>query len=80
MELLHATPFSTLTDDEFQRHLLNKSDPTAEDVEASLRLELLLDNYTSLLEEIHNAATAGLSYDATDALQKIRHLTAPARR
>lgn len=79
MELLHATPFSTLTDDEFQRHLLNKAEPTAEDVEASLRLEMLLGNYTALLEEIHTAATAGLRSGSADALEHIRELTAPAR-
>jgi hypothetical protein len=79
MEQLHATPFSTLTDDEFQRHLLNKAEPTAEDVEASLRLEMLLDNYTALLEEIHAAAVKGLRDGDTGALERIRELTAPAR-
>lgn len=80
MEQLHATPFSTLTDDEFHRHLLNKGDPTAEDVEAALRMEMLLDNYSSLLEEIHTAALFGLSErDPAQALERIRELTAPAR-
>ena len=80
MEQLHATPFSTLTDDEFQRHLLNKADPTAEDIECSLRLEMLLDNYNALLEEIHAAATTGLRRnDGVEALERIRQLTAPAR-
>lgn len=80
MEQIHATPFSTLTDDEFVQHLLNKSEPTAEDVEASLRMEMLLGNYSALLEEIHIAALAGLKGpDAQRTLERIRELTAPAR-
>jgi hypothetical protein len=80
MEMHHVTPYSTLTDEEFVRHLLSKGEPTAEDVEASLRMEMLLSNYSALLEEIHTAALSGLNeHDGARALERIRELTAPAR-
>ena len=80
MEQLHVTPFSHLTDEEFQRHLLNKGEPTAEDIEAALRFELLLGNYNALLEQVHQAAQDGLSgsEDAVVMLKQISDLTAPA--
>ena len=79
MEQLHVTPYSHLTDEEFQRHLLNKSEPTAEDIEAALRLELLLGNYNALLEQVHQSANDGLDgrEDAVVMLQQISDLTAP---
>lgn len=80
MEQLHVTPYSHLTDEEFQRHLLGKSEPTAEDIEAALRLELLLGNYNALLEQVHQAAVDGLDgrEDEMTMLQQISDLTAPA--
>lgn len=82
MERLHATPFSMLTDDEFLRHLLNKGEPSAEDIEAALRLEILLGNYNALLEEIHATALVGIEKkaDAAECLGQICELTAPAPR
>ena len=78
MEQLHATPFSTLTDDEFVRHLLNKGEPTAEDVEASIRMEMLLGNYNALLEEIHRLALEANNGAGCHELERIIDLTAPA--
>jgi hypothetical protein len=82
MEMIHATPFSTLTDDEFLRHLTNKGEPSAEDVEAALRLEMLLSNYNSLLEQIHSTALTGMrtGREAGECLARISELTAPAPR
>lgn len=82
MDMLHATPFSTLTDDEFLRHLMGKGEPTAEDVEAAMRLEMLLSNYSSLLENIHRTALTGMKErdEADECLARISELTAPAPR
>jgi hypothetical protein len=81
MEQLHVTPFSHLTDEEFQRHLLSKAEPTAEDIEAALRFELLLGNYSALLEQVHQLAENGLYGEGSkyEALERIADLTAPAR-
>ena len=78
MEQLHATPLSHLTDEEFQRHLLHKEEPTAEDVEAMLRFELLLGSYTALLEQVNRLAHEGLYGEGSkhDALLRISQLTA----
>lgn len=77
---LHLTPYSHLTDEEFLRHLLNKAEPTAEEVEAALRFELLLGSYTSLLEKIHQRSTVGLgdTSQTRAALTEIHQLTAAA--
>lgn len=79
MEQLHVTPFSHLTDEEFQRHLLSKPEPTAEDIEAALRLENLLGNYSALLEQVNKLAVDGLYGEGTkhEALEQISNLTAP---
>ena len=67
--------FSHLTDEEFLKHLHTKSDPTDEDNEAALRLELLLGAYREFLEKIHRLASE--QPDARAALTRIRNLTAP---
>lgn len=81
MQKISTTPFSTLTDEEFVRHLLNKKDPTDEDVEASIRLQLLLESYSGLLEDIHSEADNALygtgPRSKHDALTRIKNLTAP---
>ncbi len=77
---LHVTPLGHLTDEEFLWHLLNKREPTAEDVEAALRLELLMGSYSSLLERIHVTSRQGLgdSSKSRAALTEIHELTASA--
>lgn len=79
MDRLHATPFSHLTDEEFLRFLLHKTDPTAEDVEAAQRLEGLLESYSGLLQEIHMKThdALGDTSQTRTALQDIQDLTAP---
>lgn len=79
METLHLTPFSHLTDQEYLQHLLDKEEPTAEDVESALRLELLLANYGALLEQIHQLSTRALDgvHGKREALHQIRTITAP---
>lgn len=80
MKQIHVTPFSHLTDEDFLRHLLHKDNPTAEDVEAALRLELLLDGYNVILEDIYKTVVTALKSDEnhTEALKHVRNLTAPA--
>lgn len=77
-ERLHTTPLSHLSDQEFLCHLLNKGEPTAEDVEAALRLELLMGSYSSLLEQIHQCSREGLgdSTKTRKALLQVHELTA----
>lgn len=79
-ERLHITPLSHLSDEEFLRHLLTKGEPTTEDVEAALRLELLMGSYSALLERIHTTSRAGLgdSSRTREALSEIHELTAAA--
>lgn len=79
MDQLHVTPLSHLTDEEFLRHLLSKKNPTDEDVEAAIRLELLLNNLSSLLEEIHRASSSALAgtEGKVDTLVYIRDKTRP---
>ena len=67
----NATPFSTLTDEEFVQHLLEKKAPTDEDVEAAIRLQQLLESYSALLEDIHREAGA-----AQSSLQRIQKMVA----
>ena len=79
---VNITPFSTLTDEEFLRHLLEKKAPTNEDIEAATRLQQLLESYGSLLEDIHREAQDAL-YGAGgkskhDALIHIQKLTTHA--
>lgn len=78
MERLHATPLSHLSDEEYLRHLLNKAEPTQEDVESATRLELLMGSYSGLLEQINRKALEGLG-DTTKtraALLEVHELTA----
>lgn len=78
--MVSGTPFSHLTDDEYLHHLYNKDRPTAEDIESALRLELMLNDYRSLLEQIHLLSQQGLADDnaAHDLMIRIRDITAPA--
>lgn len=78
IERLHVTPLSHLSDEEFLCHLLSKGEPTAEDIEAALRLELLMGSYSSLLERIHSTSCQGLgdSSKTREALSEIQGLTA----
>lgn len=71
-------PFSSLTDEEFLAHLYRKVKPTDEDLEAATRIELLLNSYARLLEQIHTTAVRGLRERDVSALSTIKDLTAPA--
>lgn len=68
--------FSHLSDEEYLKHLHTKPNPTEEDVESALRLELLLAEHSGLLERIHRMASDGGS-DAAVQLTRIKQLTAP---
>lgn len=46
------TPYANLTDEEFERHLTLKEVPTAEEVEAALRIENLRLEVEALREEL----------------------------
>lgn len=77
-ERLHVTPLSHLSDEEFLRYLLNKSEPTQEDIESATRLELLMGSYSGLLEQINRRALEGLgdSSKTREVLMEVHELTA----
>lgn len=68
--------FSHLDDEEFLKHLLTKPNPTEEDNESALRLELLLAHYAGVLEKIHRLASEETA-DPQAQLVRIRKITAP---
>jgi hypothetical protein len=84
MEQPYTTALSTLTEDELLTHLYNKENPTPEELEAALRLEMLKDSYNGLLEDINREAKGALagrteaecaSCTKLSALARIRNLT-----
>lgn len=75
-----ALPYSYLTDSEFLGLLLAKRDLTVEESEAALRIELLLNSYASMLEQIHATAVGGIQRGEHEALYVIRDITAPVIR
>lgn len=52
MLAISTTALSHLTDREYLSHLYNKAEPTDEDLESAVRLELLLNNYDALLAQL----------------------------
>jgi hypothetical protein len=68
-----------MSDEEFLQHLYSKADATNDDMQAAMRLELLLNSYHGLLEDVHKSAAAGLNTDPRKALIAIKQLTGTQR-
>ena len=63
------------SDEEFLSHLYEKADQSEDDMESALRIELLMNSYHGLLENVHTLASIGLSKDPRQALIAIREMT-----
>jgi hypothetical protein len=69
-----------LSDEEFLTHLYSKAEASDDDMESAMRLELLLNAYHGLLEDVHKSASAGLNADPRKALMAIKQLTGVQRK
>jgi hypothetical protein len=67
-----------LSDLDFIKHLYTKDNPSQEELDAAVRMEHMLESYSSLLESIHRLAQKGLDEGESSTLASIATMTAPA--
>jgi hypothetical protein len=76
-ERTQVTPLAHLSDDELLAYGYSKDGVTDLEVELLLRQEMLLNDYRSLLENVHATACEGIEGNQYQALVQLRDMTQP---